>query len=85
MTGFVPGYMPVFGWWSGLVTVISSQAYSQANIVIHIKQQVSKYVIKHKHIQALTTKHTNAFLFVYSAVYTCMYKFMFIDVFNSRT
>ena len=60
-TGFVYGYMHVLGWWSGLVIVISDQAYSQANIVIHSKQQESKYVIKHRHIQALITKRTNVF------------------------
>ena len=60
-TGFVYGYMHVLGWWSGLVIVISSQAYSQANIVIHSKQQESKYVIKDRHIQALITRCTNVF------------------------
>ena len=60
-TGIVYGYMHVLGWWSGLVIVISSQAYSQANIVIHSKQQESKYVIKHRHIQTLITRRTNVF------------------------
>ena len=60
-TGFVYGYMHVLGWWSGLVIVISNQAYSQANIVIHSTQQESKYVIKHRHIQALITRHTDVF------------------------